>query len=135
MKAGKIKSFLAILTALFVVSGQKTVRATDAFCTAQGHGGNTSSPWINTALGCVPVKVDEFVMWLLPNLFGIAGGISLVLMIYGFILMATSSGDPKAVQGAKETISSALVGLLISIFSIFILKYVLVNILKIPGIN
>ena len=135
MKAGKIKSFLAILTALFVVSGQKMVWAADAFCTAQGHGGNTSSPYINTALGCVPVKVDEFVMWLLPNLFGIAGGISLVLMIYGFILMATSSGDPKAVQGAKETISSALVGLLVSIFSIFILKYVLVSILKIPGIN
>lgn len=135
MKVRKVKSFLLLLAVLFVSASQKTVWAADAFCTAQGHGGNSSSPYINTALGCVPVKVDEFVMWLLPNLFGIAGGISLVLMIYGFILMATSSGDPKAVQGAKETISSAFTGLIISIFSIFILRYVLVSVLKIPGIN
>ncbi len=89
---------------------------------------------INTALGCIPVEIKEFVPWLLKGLFGIAGGIAFLLMVYGFILIATSGGDEKKVAGAKETITSALIGLLVCIFSIFILRLIAVNILKIPGI-
>jgi hypothetical protein len=50
-------------------------------------------------------------------------------------LIATSSGDEKKVQGAKETITSAITGLLVSIFALFILRLIVVNILHIPGIN
>ncbi len=109
--------------------GARPAMAVDNFCTM----GN--SPTVNTALGCIPVRVDEFVVWLLPFVFGIAGGISFLLMAYGFIMMTTSSGDPKAVQGAIETVQSAIVGLLVSIFAIFILRLITVGILKIPGIN
>jgi hypothetical protein len=56
-------------------------------------------------------------------------------MAYGFIQMATSSGDPKVLQGARETIQSAITGLLISIFALFILRLITVDILHIPGIN
>jgi len=94
-----------------------------------------SSTSINTAIGCLPVEMNSFVPWLLSWLFGVAGGIAFLLMAYGFILIATSSGDEKKVQGAKETITSAIVGLLVCIFSIFILRLIAVNILKIPGIN
>jgi hypothetical protein len=90
---------------------------------------------VNTALGCVPVEMDKFIAWLLPYIFGIGGGIAFILMIYGFILMTTSNGDPKAVQGAKETVTSALIGLLICIFAIFLLRLITVDILKIPGIS
>ncbi len=90
---------------------------------------------INTALGCIPTTMSTFVPWLLNALFGIAGGIAFLLMVYGFILIATSSGDEKKVAGAKETITSALIGLLVCIFSIFILRLIAVNILQIPGIN
>lgn len=90
---------------------------------------------VNTALGCIPVKMEQFVPWLLKGLFGIAGGIAFLLMVYGFILIATSGGDEKKVAGAKETITSALIGLLVCIFSIFILRLITVNILQIPGIN
>lgn len=90
---------------------------------------------INTSLGCVPVTINEFAGWFLQIIFGIAGGIAFLLMIYGFILIATSSGDEKKVAGAKETITSAITGLLVSIFALFIFKLVSVNILRIPGIN
>ena len=93
------------------------------------------NPKVNTALGCIPVRVDQFITWLLPYAFGIAGGISFLLMVYGFILMTISSGDPKIVQGARETISSAIMGLIVSIFAIFIIRLIAVGILKIPGIN
>jgi hypothetical protein len=90
---------------------------------------------INTALGCVPTEMNKFVPWLLKWLFGVAGGIAFLLMSYGFILIATSGGDEKKVQGARETITSAIVGLIVCIFSVFILQLIAVNILKIPGIN
>ncbi|MDD4026562.1 MAG: hypothetical protein PHO75_00020 [Candidatus Shapirobacteria bacterium] len=90
---------------------------------------------INTALGCIPTTVELFIPWLLKWLFGIAGGIAFLLMVYGFILISTSGGDEKKVAGAKETITSAVVGLLVCIFAIFILRLVAVNILHIPGIN
>lgn len=96
---------------------------------------NNGDIGVDTALGCIPVEMDKFIAWLLPYLFGIGGGIAFVLMIYGFILMTTSNGDPKAMQGAKETITSAIVGLLICIFAIFLLRLIAVDILQIPGIS
>jgi hypothetical protein len=95
----------------------------------------TTTDCTETALGCVPYTINGFATWLLKILFGIAGGIAFLLMIYGFILMATSSGDEKKLQGAKETVTSALTGLLVSIFALFIFRLIAVNILQIPGIN
>lgn len=124
----KILLVLGILTIGFGGFFKKTVFAYDPFA-----GCSTTS--INTALGCIPVEMNSFVPWLLSWLFGVAGGIAFLLMSYGFILIATSAGDEKKVQGARETITSAVIGLLVCIFAIFILRLVAVNILQIPGIN
>lgn len=94
-----------------------------------------SSDKVSTSLGCVPITIEQFVPWLLQFIFGIAGGIAFLLMVYGFILMSTSGGDEKKIQGAKETITSAVTGLLVCIFGLFILRLLAVNILQIPGIN
>lgn len=123
---------LVVLGLVLSQVGAVKVMAIDTFCNGSQ---STDNPAINTALGCVPVKVDKFMEWLLPSVFGIAGGISFLLMVYGFILMSTSGGDPKAVQGAQETVTSAITGLLVSIFAIFILRLITVGILQIPGIN
>ncbi|MFA6184700.1 MAG: hypothetical protein WCT51_04145 [Candidatus Shapirobacteria bacterium] len=124
----KILLVLGMLTIGFGGFFKKTVFAYDPFA-----GCSTTS--INTALGCIPVEMNSFVPWLLGWLFGVAGGIAFLLMSYGFILIATSAGDEKKVQGARETITSAVIGLLVCIFAIFILRLVAVNILQIPGIN
>ena len=105
----------------------------DDFCVQQGYGPASSDPRVYTALGCIPVKIDSFVMWLLPKLFGVAGGIAFLLMVYGFFLVGTSGGDPKKVQGGQETITSAISGLVLSIFALFVLRLIAVDILKIPG--
>jgi hypothetical protein len=116
-----------MVTTFFSMS-LKTVLGVDPFegCTNGG---------VNTALGCIPVTMQSFVSWLLPMLFGIAGGISFLLMMYGFILITVSGGDEKKVQGAKETITSAIIGLIVSIFGLFIFRLIAINILQIPGIN
>jgi hypothetical protein len=97
--------------------------------------GNCASNEITTSIGCIPVEANLFVGRLLEIIFGIAGGIAFLLMVYGFILVSMSGGDEKKVQGAKETITSAVTGLLICVFGLFILRLISVNILQIPGIN
>jgi len=89
---------------------------------------------ISTAFGCIPYDPSGFAAKFIQILFGIGGGIAFLLMVYGFILVATSSGDEKKLQGAKETITSAITGLLISIFALFLFRLIAINILKIPGI-
>jgi len=103
------------------------------FCA--GKGPETDDPEVKTALGCIPVKMDDFAVWLLPWVFGIAGGIAFLLMVAGFIQIAAAKGDPKAMQASKEMIGSALTGLLVCIFAIFILRLIAVDILRIPGMN
>jgi hypothetical protein len=131
MKGRGFMMFLIDLLMVLQISVVK-VMAVDTFCNGSQ---STNNPMVNTALGCVPVTAGAFMTWLLPWLFGIAGGISFLLMVYGFILITTSNGDPKAVAGAQETITSAITGLLVSIFALFLLRLIAVNILQIPGIN
>jgi len=123
----------AILVFVVFALNPIPVLAVDTFC--PGFEANTANPRVNTALGCVPVKVEDFVTWLLSFIFGIAGGIAFLLMIYGFILISTTGGDPKKMQGAQETVSSAITGLVVCIFAVFLLRLIAVNILRIPGIN
>lgn len=88
-----------------------------------------------TALGCIPTSdFTEFVSWLLKRIFAVAGGIAFLLVIFGGFRIITSAGDPKGVQAAKETITSALIGLLFIIFSVFLLELIGVKILGIPGL-
>lgn len=123
-------SILAVAAALWHLN-TKEVLAADMFC----NDPSGLNPKINTALGCIPVQMNQLVVALLPFLFGIAGGISFLLMISGFLKMTTSNGDPKAVQAAQESITSAITGLIVSIFALFILRLIAVDILHIPGIN
>ena len=125
-----LKRRLVVIAVIFAIAVNLMMPAralaTDAFKDC----GETK---VNTALGCVPVTWDAFVPWLLTWIFGVAGGIAFLLMAYGFILMSTSSGDPKAVQAAQETITSAITGLLVSILALFLLRLIAIQILQIPG--
>ncbi|MFA4827353.1 MAG: hypothetical protein WC596_03865 [Candidatus Shapirobacteria bacterium] len=134
MKWGKLTGFLTAPAVFFSLT--KISLATSTFCDASGNPSGAPDlnfPRVYTALGCVPVQMKDFMLWLLPKLFGITGGIALLLMIYGFIQMSMSKGDPKVVQGAKETVTSAITGLVICIGSLFLLSLIGRDILKIPG--
>lgn len=76
---------------------------------------------------------------LIKSLFGIilslSGGIALLLIIYSGFSMMVSQGDPEKVKGAKETMTSAVVGLLFIIFSLVILQLIGFTVLRIPGFN
>ena len=86
-----------------------------------------------TAFGCLPTSSGEFVTKLLKFGSGIAGGIAFLLIIIGGFQMVMSAGNPEKLNEGKELITSAIVGLLFIIFSIFILRLIGVDILGIPG--
>lgn len=64
---------------------------------------------------------------------GLAGGIALILMVYGGIMVITSGGNPQKLQAGKELITSAVMGLILILFGTYLLKLIGVDILQIPG--
>lgn len=85
-----------------------------------------------TTFGCIARNPTALVNALLPIALGAGGGLAFLLIIYGGFRLATSQGDPKAVQDAREIITGAIIGLLIMILSVFILRLVGIDILGLP---
>jgi hypothetical protein len=95
-----------------------------------------SSTELPTAIGCINTSDPNlFISKILGLAVGIGGGIAFLLMLFGTFQIMASAGDPKGIQGGKETITSALTGLLLIIFSVFLLKLIGVDILGIPGLS
>lgn len=87
---------------------------------------------IPTAFGCIPIaSVNTLVVFLIKWGLRFAGGVAMLLIIIAAILLITSSGDLKKIQSAKELITATITGILMLIFSIFILRFIGANILQI----
>jgi len=89
-----------------------------------------------TAIGCIPNKFEDVIKdYVLVVGISIAGGTSFLYFLYGAFLILTSAGNAEKIEEAKQIIISALSGLLLIIFSIFLLRVIGVDILKIPGFS
>ena len=86
-----------------------------------------------TALGCIPTDPQQFIGQILGIAVGIGGGIAFLLILFGGFQILTSAGNPEKLNAGKELITSAITGLLIIIFSLFILRLIGFNIFGIPG--
>ena len=86
-----------------------------------------------TAIGCIPTTIPGLLSFFFKYGVGIAGGIAFLLLLFGGFTVMTSSGNPEKVAAGKEMITAALTGLLVIIFSVFILKLIGVTIFRIPG--
>lgn len=89
---------------------------------------------ITTAIGCIPIDiigrtVEFFLNWSV----GLSGGVALGLIAFSGILLLASSGHPERIKAAKELLVSVITGVILIIFSIFLLRVVGINILGLPG--
>ncbi len=90
----------------------------------------------STAIGPMDASSPEkFVGTLFGIILGLSGGIALILIIVSGYNLMFSQGNAEKVQGARETLTSAIVGLLFIILSLVILQVIGVDILHIPGIG
>lgn len=87
---------------------------------------------IDSAIGCIPIQNAPLYAFLIRWGVGIAGGVAFLLIIIASIIITTSTGDPKRLQAGRELLTSAVIGLIIIIFTVFILRLLGVNILNIP---
>ncbi|MCX7881041.1 MAG: pilin [Patescibacteria group bacterium] len=97
-----------------------------------------------TMIGCIKTDLGSFqnegaaaslVKKLLDIIFSIVGGIALLYFIYGSFLILTSQNEPEKLNYGKRVIYGAIIGLLFTVFSVFIINLLANGVLKIPGFS
>jgi len=124
-----------------VVQTPQYLSALNSFCQNQSkpservnclNCANQGGVW--TGIGCVRTDFKGFIEETVFRLgIGMAGGFSLLCIIYAAFMMQSSQGNPEKLKKAQELITSCIMGLMLIIFSVFILRLIGVNILGIPG--
>lgn len=115
--------------------------AMNDFCQRQANLGDRSAclacannGGVFSGIGCVKTDSKKFIEETVFGLgIGLAGGFSLLCIIYAAFMMQSSQGNPEKLKKAQEMITSCIMGLMLIIFSVFILRLIGVNILRIPG--
>jgi hypothetical protein len=87
---------------------------------------------VNTAIGCIDfndvnLTASFFLRWGL----GIAGGVALLMIGLASYRITTSQGDPRRLQGGQELLLSAIGGLLMIVLSVYLLRFIGVDLLGI----
>ena len=117
---------------------------TDPWCGDNVSGILNVKNGVNTAFGCIILfdanivdgegaDMSLFLSWILKWAIGLGGGIAFLLIIWAGFMIMTSSGNPERLKAGQELLTSAIMGLIMLIFSIFILGIIGVDILAIPG--
>ncbi|OGY25002.1 MAG: hypothetical protein A2134_01300 [Candidatus Woykebacteria bacterium RBG_16_39_9b] len=85
--------------------------------------------------GPIPVSTNPsgFATRVLQTAIGFAGGLAFILMAIAAFRMTTSAGNPDNLQSAREMFTAAIIGLIVIVFSIFLLRLIGITILRIPG--
>lgn len=102
---------------------------TGVACVSNGDNKFTCS----TAIGKISTDPEGFAKSILSIFLSLAGGILIILIIINGYKLMTSQGDPEKIKDGRDGIIAAIAGLLLIIFSLFILQLITVNILGIPG--
>lgn len=85
---------------------------------------------VDTAFGAVAASPEGIATKVLMVGSQLAGGLAFLLMIYSGFLFLTSAGDPHKLQEATDVLTSAIAGLLLVIFSVFLLDLLGVQLLN-----
>ncbi len=101
-----LKFFFTLLLSLPLL-----LLATPAVAESQVTGTNLSE------LGGILNRIITF-------LFGLIGGITIIIIVVGGIRYILAGGDPKATMAAKQTITFALIGLIVVLLSVVIISIV-----------
>lgn len=88
-------------------------------------------PSVKTAIGCIHTNPADLMQDVLKFGVGIGGGVAFLMMLLGAFQMLTSAGNPETLQAGRDRLTSAVIGLLIIIFSVLLLQIIGVDILEI----
>ena len=135
-KHSSILTYLANLPIFFTLSLLSLAQPVLAFDPTSGcPGSSDANPQINTGLGCLPTSTSGFTSALLIFLSGMAGAISLVIMLIATVQIMTGGDNAEQVKKGKELFTGAITGLLFIIFSVTLLQIIAGGIIDLPGFN
>lgn len=95
-----------------------------------------------TVIGCIKTDLASFtqegaaasvVQILLNVIFSIVGGIAFLYLIYGSFIVLTSQAEPEKLNYGKRLLYGAIIGLIFTLSSVFVVNFLASGILKIPG--
>lgn len=86
-----------------------------------------------TMIGCVSTDPGVFSSQISSFIFNIIGGIAFLYLLYGVGIVMTSRSTPDRLNYGKRVIYGSIAGLLFVLFSTLIIKFIAVDVLKIPG--
>ncbi len=86
-----------------------------------------------TAVGCIKSEPKAIIESVVQIGVGVGGGIALLMTLIGGFLLTTSQGDPKRTQEGKDMITSSVIGIIFVLFSVVVLQFVGVTVLRLPG--
>ena len=87
-----------------------------------------------TAIGCFGGdSPNAFIASFIRLGTGLGGGVAFLLILFSGFQRITSAGNPEKLHEAKELMTAAISGLLLIIFSVFLLRLIGVDILQFPG--
>ncbi len=87
---------------------------------------------IDTAIGPIKTTPEGFIASLFSFVLVLAAFGGVIVIIYSGYLLMISRGDKEKISAARETITSAILGLLFIVFSIVIIEIIGVDILRLP---
>ena len=70
---------------------------------------------------------------LLNIVFSISGGVAFLYLLYGSFVIATSQSNPERLNYGRRVVYGAIAGLIFTLGSVFVVKFIASGILKIPG--
>lgn len=100
-----------------------------------GVSGGLQTTGINTAIGCFPSTPEGIVTAILRILISISGLVALVVIIASIVTLMLSADNPEKVKESYSKITYAVIGLILIILSVFILRFIGINILNLSHFN
>ena len=128
-----MKIIWVLLTILFLLlSPFQSVSASTGSGTGQGAvagAGGTIANYVDSLTSnCTTEEVAGIfciVVKTINLLLGIAGGVAILVLVYGGIMYMVSGGDEKQLGNAKAAVTYSIMGLLIILGAVFIVNTVL----------
>lgn len=95
--------------------------------------GEIRGGYTHTPIGCIPTSAPAFVQTVFNFIISIGGGLTFLAILYGGFLFITSKGDVAQKELSKQWIIRSLGAFLFIVLSFFILRFMGVDVIQIPG--
>lgn len=95
-------------------------------------------------IGCISTGLNsfidpnasvDFVKRLLDIVISITGAVGLIFFVKGAVQLLSSRGKPDQILAGKETLRNTLIGVLFTLFALFIFRFIAEQTLRIPGLG